>query len=79
MPWRTAPRGPAPRFLRRGRVRIDAGIAISSVGNLLTGLAWAIAAAFLVQAIRGLGIAAMDIAVNTLLQRSDRPPGCFIF
>lgn len=47
-----------------------AGFAISSAGNLLTGLAWAIAAAFLVQTVRGLGIAAMDIAVNTLLQRN---------
>ncbi|MGH3913231.1 MAG: MFS transporter, partial [Pseudonocardiaceae bacterium] len=47
-----------------------AGFAISSAGNLLTGLAWAVAAAFAVQTIRGLGIAAMDVAVNTLLQRT---------
>ncbi|MDQ3150636.1 MAG: MFS transporter [Actinomycetota bacterium] len=47
-----------------------AGFAISSAGNLLTGLAWAVVAAFAVQTIRGLGIAAMDVAVNTLLQRS---------
>ena len=47
-----------------------AGFAISSAGNLLTGLAWAVAAAFVVQTIRGLGIAAMDVAVNTMLQRS---------
>lgn len=46
-----------------------AGFAISSTGNLLTGLAWAVAAAFVVQTIRGLGIAAMDVAVNTMLQR----------
>jgi MFS family permease len=46
-----------------------AGFAISSAGNLLTGLAWAVAAAFVVQTIRGLGIAAMDVAVNTMLQR----------
>jgi MFS family permease len=44
------------------------GFATSSAGNLLTGLAWAVAAAFVVQTIRGLGIAAMDVAVNTLLQ-----------
>src|SRR5690606_8548520 len=31
--------------------------------------AWAVAAAFAVQAVRGLGIAAMDVAANTLLQR----------
>lgn len=47
-----------------------AGFAVSSAGNLLTGLTWAVAAAFLVQTVRGLGIAAMDIAVNTLLQRT---------
>ncbi|MGH3936986.1 MAG: MFS transporter [Pseudonocardiaceae bacterium] len=47
-----------------------AGFAISSAGNLLTGLAWAVAAAFVMQTIRGLGIAGMDVAVNTLLQRN---------
>ena len=46
-----------------------AGFAVSSVGNLLTGLAWAVAAAFTVQLLRGVGIAAMDVASNTLLQR----------
>jgi len=46
-----------------------AGFAVSSVGNLLTGLSWAVAAAFTVQTIRGLGIAAMDVATNTLLPR----------
>jgi MFS family permease len=46
-----------------------AGFAVSSIGNLLTGLAWAVAAAFTVQAVRGLGIAAMDVATNTLLPR----------
>jgi MFS family permease len=51
-----------------------AGFAVSSAGNLLTGLAWAVAAAFAVQAIRGLGIAAMDVAATTLVQRVA-PPG----
>lgn len=46
-----------------------AGFAVSSIGNLLTGLAWAVAAAFTVQLLRGVGIAAMDVAGNTLLQR----------
>ncbi len=46
------------------------GFAISSAGNLLTGLAWALAAAFAMQTVRGAGIAAMDLAVNTLVQRS---------
>jgi MFS family permease len=47
-----------------------AGFAVSSAGNLLTGLAWAVAAAFAVQAVRGLGIAAMDVAATTLVQRT---------
>lgn len=46
-----------------------AGFAVSSVGNLLTGLAWAVVAAFTVQLLRGIGIAAMDVASNTLLQQ----------
>ncbi len=45
------------------------GFAVSSLGNLLTGLSWAIAVAFALQAVRGLGLAAMDVASNTLLQR----------
>ncbi|CAO5227334.1 MFS transporter [Frankia sp. AgKG'84/4] len=45
------------------------GFFVSSVGNFLTGLTWAVGAAFTVQAVRGLGIAAMDVAANTLLQR----------
>lgn len=50
-------------------VLLIAGFAASSAGNLLTGLAWAVAAAFVVQTVRGLGIAAMDVATNTLLAR----------
>jgi MFS family permease len=50
-------------------VLLVAGFAVSSVGNLLTGLAWAVAAAFTVQLLRGIGIAAMDVASSTLLQR----------
>jgi MFS family permease len=46
-----------------------AGFAVSSAGNLLTGLAWAVAAAFAVQALRGLGIAALDVAATTMVQR----------
>jgi MFS family permease len=49
------------------------GFAVSSAGNLLTGLAWAVAAAFTVQTIRGLGIAAMDVAANTVVQRAVPP------
>ncbi|WP_218020921.1 MFS transporter [Nocardia crassostreae] len=51
-------------------VLLIAGFAVSSAGNLLTGLVWAVAAAFAVQATRGLGIAAMDVAANTLIQRT---------
>jgi MFS family permease len=57
----------------RGRLPMTAlllaGFAVSSAGNLLTGLAWAVAAAFAVQAVRGLGIAALDVAATTLVQR----------
>lgn len=45
------------------------GFAVSSAGNLLTGLAWGVAAAFTMQAVRGIGIAAMDVAHSTLIQR----------
>ncbi|MFF0345209.1 MFS transporter [Kribbella sp. NPDC004875] len=45
------------------------GFAVSSMGNLLTGLAWAIWAALALQIIRGLGIAGIDVGVNTHLQR----------
>jgi MFS family permease len=48
---------------------IVAGYAISSLGNLLTGLSFAIVAALGFQVIRGLGIAAMDVGHNTLIPR----------
>jgi MFS family permease len=51
-----------------------AGLALNSAGNLGTGLAWAVGAAFALQSIRGLGIAAMDVATNTLLQRHVPAP-----
>ncbi len=63
-------------LLSRPRSRLSmvpllvAGFAVSSAGNLLTGLAWAVAAAFVVQTMRGVGIAAMDVAANTLVQRN---------
>ncbi|WP_414942549.1 MFS transporter [Amycolatopsis sp. cmx-11-51] len=46
-----------------------AGFFVSSAGNLLTGLAWSVTAAFAVQATRGLGLAGMDVASSTILQR----------
>jgi MFS family permease len=48
---------------------IVAGYAVSSLGNLLTGTAAVILAALGFQVIRGLGIAAMDVGHNTLIQR----------
>ncbi|MFF3437081.1 MFS transporter [Streptosporangium sp. NPDC002721] len=54
-------------------VLLIAGFAVSGVGNLLTGLAWAVAAAFATQFVRGFGIAAMDVATNTMLQRLVPP------
>jgi MFS family permease len=49
---------------------IVAGYAVSSLGNLLTGLSFAILAALGFQVVRGLGIAAMDVGHNTLIQRA---------
>jgi MFS family permease len=46
------------------------GCGVSSAGNLLTGLAGAVAAAFVIQLVRGVGLSAMDVGVNTLLQRT---------
>jgi MFS family permease len=66
-------------LLARARTRVAmpvlllAGFATSSAGNLLTGLAWAVGAAFAVQAVRGLGIAALDVAATTLVQRRVPP------
>lgn len=53
---------------------ILAGFAVNSAGNLVTGLAWAVWAALALQVIRGLGISALDVGVNTELQRTV-PPG----
>lgn len=46
-----------------------AGLTLASAGNLLTGTAWALGAAFAFQAVRGLGNAAIDVGVTTLVQR----------
>ncbi len=62
-------------LLARGATRIGmvtllvTGFVVSSAGNLLTGFAWGVGAAFAVQTVRGLGIAAMDVAHSTLVQR----------
>jgi MFS family permease len=49
------------------------GFAVSSLGNLLTGLAWAVAVAFAMQLVRGLGLSAIDVGVNSFLQREVPP------
>ncbi|MET9269056.1 MFS transporter [Kribbella sp. NPDC003557] len=61
----------APRFKMITLMLV--GFAVSSVGNLVTGLAWAIWAALALQVIRGLGIAGIDVGVNTHLQRVVPP------
>lgn len=50
-----------------------AGFAVSSMGNLLTGLSWAVAVAFTLQLARGIGLSAIDVGVHTLLQRRVPP------
>ena len=50
-------------------VMILAGYAVSSLGNLLTGISFAIVAAFGFQTVRGIGLAAMDVGHDTLIQR----------
>ncbi len=47
-----------------------AGFVISSLGNLLTGVAWAVAAAVGFQAVRGMGLSLVDTAHDTLIQRA---------
>ncbi len=48
---------------------IVSGYAVTSLGNLLTGTAAVILAALGLQVVRGLGIAAIDVGHNTLIQR----------
>ena len=59
------------RWAHRGRpaALFLCGFAVSSAGNLLTGLAPAVAAAFAIQAARGVGISLIEVGHNTLLQR----------
>lgn len=45
------------------------GLAVSSLGNMLTGLSWLLGLAIGSQIVRGLGIAGQDTGSNTLLQR----------
>jgi len=63
----TRPRGWSPLSLFVG------GLALTAVGNLATGLAWATYAAFAMQILRGLGASAVDVGTSTLLQRRVPP------
>jgi MFS family permease len=63
--WMLARRGRQPALL----VLVVAGYAVTSFGNLLTGTATAIFTALAFQVVRGLGIAAIDVGHNTLIQR----------
>ncbi|MFD2081336.1 Predicted arabinose efflux permease, MFS family [Actinopolymorpha cephalotaxi] len=46
-----------------------AGMAVGSLGNLLTGLSWAVLPAIVCQAVRGVGIASLEAGSRTLVQR----------
>jgi len=63
------------RYASRFRMTtlIMLGFAVSSLGNLVTGLAWAVWAALALQVIRGFGIAGVDVGINTHLQRIVPP------
>ena len=52
-------------------VMLVVGYGVTSLGNLLTGLAGAVVVALALQTIRGLGIAAQDVAATTFIQRGD--------
>jgi MFS family permease len=54
-------------------VLILSGYAVSSLGNLLTGVSFALVAAFGFQVVRGIGLAAMDVGHDTLIQREVPP------
>lgn len=49
------------------------GFVVSSAGNLVTGLAGSVVAVLVYQSLRGIGIAALDVGVNTHLQRVVPP------
>jgi MFS family permease len=51
-------------------VTLLTGYTVSSLGNLLTGLSFAVVAAFGFQILRGAGLSAMDVGHTTLIQRS---------
>jgi MFS family permease len=59
--------------LARGRYGAGAvlvGLAVSAAGNLLTGLAWAVAVAIGFQVVRGLGIAAIEVGLPAVVSRT---------
>jgi MFS family permease len=50
-------------------VMVAVGFLLSSGGNLMTGLAWAIPVAFATQVVRGIGISMQDVGARTQIQR----------
>jgi MFS family permease len=55
---------------RPAAVLAVAGLVLSSAGNLLTGLAWAVAVAVVTQAVRGVGLAMIDTGLPATIARS---------
>jgi MFS family permease len=53
-----------------GLAAFVAGLALGSAGNLATGLAGSVAVAFAWQAVRGVGVAATDVALSSHVHRS---------
>lgn len=63
--------GPASRpLVVAGAGAVVAGLGVSAAGNLLTGLASAFWAALAFQAVRGLGIAAVEVGLPAVIARS---------
>jgi MFS family permease len=50
-----------------------AGLVLSAAGNMLTGLAWAVAVAVTMQAVRGVGLALLDTGLPAVIARSVPP------
>ncbi|MEN3307055.1 MAG: hypothetical protein V7603_3257 [Micromonosporaceae bacterium] len=63
----------AGRLATRGRpavLLVVLGLALSSAGNLLTGLAWALVVACVLQAVRGIGLSMVDTGLPAVVART---------
>ena len=58
------------RLARDPAAAVVTGFAVSSAGNLLTGLSPVLGAALAMQVVRGAGISVIEVGTNTLIQRS---------